>query len=359
MLANIYQAGGYKTGLFISPHLEKENEMWLINNQPISDEKLLGLINLYAVDFLCFGLTAFEMEAFLAFMYFAEEQVDLAIVEVGMGGKVDATNIFIPILSIITNVHLEHTQFLGPTIHDIAISKAGIIKPIVPVLLGAEMLPEPAQTIKEVAKRNGSPVFVGTPPNNIRLTKSNVVFDFDTAFNDINLQKPAEFYAFNAANAISATRILQTQFPLTQAQIRQGLDMNVLAARVEVVSDFPMVIIDGAHNPRAMATLVLTLKKLKILKPTVIFSAFRDKDVASEFALLEEIDAKIILTQFAHSRARHQDEYPLNDYPFIEDPNTAIKETLKKMKKNEVLVITGSLAFAGQISHLWKEGMFL
>ncbi|MGI6713977.1 MAG: bifunctional folylpolyglutamate synthase/dihydrofolate synthase [Bacilli bacterium] len=358
MLANIYQLAGYKTGLFTSPYLSDENEMWQINNKFISDQELLSFINRYAVDFLRFDLTAFEMETFIAFIYFAESKVDIAIIEVGMGGKTDATNVFIPILSIITNVSLEHSSFLGPTLKDIATAKAGIIKPIVPVLLGGEMLPELIPTIKEVAKKNGSPVFIGTMPHNIRYTKENAVFDFDECFNDIKMQNPAQIYVFNAVNAISACRILQSRFPLRNEHMRQGIEMTTLPARMEIVHYSPLVFIDGAHNPQAMEILVETLKELGIFAPTIIFSAFRDKDVAAEFDLLKEIDANIILTHFDHPRTRDKDEYPHNNFPYIENPITAIKQSLKAVEKNEVIVITGSLGFAGYISFLWKEGVF-
>ena len=195
MLANIYAVQGYRVGMFSSPFLFYENEMWQINGQSISDADLLTLINRYAVSFMQFGITAFEMEAFLAFIYFAEQKVDLAIIEVGMGGRLDATNVFTPMLSIITNVTLEHTQFLGRTLKEIALAKAGIIKSDIPVLVGQDILAEPLSIIKSVAEKQQSAFFQADAPCNIQLDYNFISFDFDESLAALKIKKPAYYYA--------------------------------------------------------------------------------------------------------------------------------------------------------------------
>ncbi|HKM11655.1 MAG TPA: cyanophycin synthetase [Bacilli bacterium] len=358
MLANIYAVQGYRVGMFSSPFLFYENEMWQINGQSISDADLLTLINRYAVSFMQFGITAFEMEAFLAFIYFAEQKVDLAIIEVGMGGRLDATNVFTPMLSIITNVTLEHTQFLGRTLKEIALAKAGIIKSDIPVLVGQDILAEPLSIIKSVAEKQQSAFFQADAPCNIQLDYNFISFDFDESLAALKIKKPAYYYALDAMIAITGLKILEEKFPVSDESIRTGLLLDALPARMEIVHESPRIIIDGAHNPGAMKVLVENLQLLKIKSPIIIFSAYHDKDVEQEFAMLKEVDARITLTFFDHSRSRRQEEYPPNNYPFIISPITAIKKVMATARIHDTIIITGSLGFAGYISFLWKEGVF-
>ena len=358
IMANIYATQGYRVGMFSSPFLFYENEMWQINGQSISDDDLLTLINRYAVSFMQFGITAFEMEAFLAFIYFAEQKVDIAIIEVGMGGRTDATNVFNPILSIITNVTLEHTQFLGHTLKEIALAKSGIIKPDIPVLVGQDMLLEPLTIIKSVAEKQQSAFFQADAPSNIQLEQNAIFFDFDTSLTALKISKPAFYYALDAMIAITGLKIIDQLFPVSDDNIRQGLSLEALPARMEIVHEAPRVIIDGAHNPGAMKLLVENIQLLKIKSPKIIFSAYRDKDVEQEFAMLKKVNAHITLTFFDHPRTRRQEDYPANDFPYIISPITAIKKVLSTARPQDTIIITGSLGFAGYISFLWKEGVF-
>ena len=141
MLASIFQEAGYRTGLYTSPHLRDFRERIRINGEMIPEEKVTGFIETYRDEFQRIGLSFFEMTVGMAFQYFADEQVDIAIVEVGMGGRLDSTNLITPELSIITNIGLDHVQFLGDTLEKIAGEKAGIIKEGIPVVIG-ETQPE-------------------------------------------------------------------------------------------------------------------------------------------------------------------------------------------------------------------------
>ncbi|MCX5775331.1 MAG: Mur ligase family protein, partial [Firmicutes bacterium] len=176
-IENIYVSAGYKVGLFTSPYLSKANEMMVINDQMISDEALLGYMNHYVERFEAYTLTTFEMQTIIVLTYFTEMKVDIAIIEVGMGGEVDATNIFIPKLSILTNVALEHTRYLGNTIEKITLSKAGIVKPGIPVLLG-RLSDVAFSTLKGVADQRHSPILQTLEPQNV-VVHEGLTFDYD------------------------------------------------------------------------------------------------------------------------------------------------------------------------------------
>ena len=162
-LANIYRAHGLKVGLFTSPYLDEVNEMININGQNISTEDLESAIKENQKLFDKYGLSAFEIQTYIAFSYFKKNNVDLAIIECGMGGEIDATNIFEPILSIITSISLEHTAFLGRSLCEIAYQKAGVIKEEIPVVTGI-LNDEALKTIVEVAKEKNSKVIVSVEP---------------------------------------------------------------------------------------------------------------------------------------------------------------------------------------------------
>lgn len=344
-LKAIYEHAGYKVGTYISPFFDNVNEMIAIGEQHISDDDLLRLFNSQYANFVKFGLTSFEIQTYLAFTYLSEQKPDLAIIEVGMGGYLDATNIFNNILAIITSVSLEHTNYLGKSISEIAKSKSGIIKERQPVLVG-ELEESALYAIRETAKENHSPVIIVEEYHNEIIT-DHITFDY-RPYHGLTLNTQARYQLKNASLAIEATKILAASFPVGEEDVKQGLSVAPMACRYERVDDH--IIIDGAHNPEAMENLVTTLLASETKPIHVLFAVFRDKNHSQMLTTLGKDMASITLTTFPHKRARTEEEFflYLAEYPFYEDYRLALKE-LREKHPEDIILITGSLAFAALV----------
>ncbi len=345
----IFQAAGYKTALFSKPFLYEEREMMLFNGEAISETAFARIIEELLPDIRECGLSAFEALVAIAYTYFNEKKPDLAIVEAGMGGKLDATNLpnEKPLLSIITSVSLEHTRFLGNDLASVAFHKAGIIKNGVPVLLG-NLPPEAKKVIEmEAAKRN-SPA--KTPPNPQNVIYSNPYVRFDLApYNGLLIPSPALYLATDASMAIAAAMLLRLRFPFSELDIRKGLLEGVLPCRLEVDPPF---LYDGAHNPEAASVL---LESLKAAFPSrdvrVVFASFSDKDVNKELRIYEKGLGRTVLTGFPHRRAMREEDYRARgiNLPYVPDFRAAISR-LSSTHPDALVLFTGSLAFASYVS---------
>ena len=351
-LYNIYLEAGYKVGLFNSPYLNDVTEMIKINGRNITDEEYLEIFNDYLKKFEKYGLSAFEIETFIAFTYFKKMGVDISIIEVGMGGYIDATNVITPILSIITSVSLEHTSYLGRSVSEIAENKAGIIKDEVPALVGK--LEDSAMfAIREHCKEYESPLHIVDDYHHERIENDEVIFDYLPYLN-LKLHTRSLYQCKNASIAIEATSIVKDIIPVTEENIREGLYSAPLECRFEFVKD--NLILDGAHNPEAMLSLTDTLDKT-ITKPIhVLFAVFRDKNVDSMLNILSKSVHDVTLTTFDHKRARTEEEFflYLGDYNFKADYKTALKEMMEEYK-DDIILVTGSLAFVGVIRKYLNE----
>lgn len=342
-IKSIYMAAGYRVGTYISPFFESINEMIAVGDDHISDTDLLRLFNAQEVNFVKYKLTSFEIQTYLAFAYLNEQKPDLAVIEVGMGGYLDATNIFTNILAIITSVSLEHTNYLGKSVSEIAKSKAGIIKERKPVLVG-QLDDSALYAIRETAKENRSTLYIVDDYHHDHLEEG-VVFDY-LPYHALHLNTKAKYQIKNACLAIEATKILSTTFNVSEGDIRHGLAIAPLAGRYERIND--NIIIDGAHNPEAIENLITTILESESKPVHVLFAAFRDKNHSAMLTLLSKDMASIALTIFDHKRARSKDEYflYLDEYPFYDDYRLGIKELQEKYPE-DIILITGSLAFAG------------
>ena len=353
MIQNIYQYSGRRVGLFTSPAFDRFSEMIYIDDDEIDDRYVISFMNKYVEQFDKFGLTTFEVQTFLAFSYFADSNVQLSVIEVGMGGLLDATNIFTPVLSIITNVGLEHTNYLGPTIVDVAKHKSGIIKPRVPVLIG-KLEPQALRVVEEVAKRNEAPLFKVQEVFNAK-SGINQYFSYGH-YENIELTMNGSYQIANAALAVEATEILKKRWPIKEKDLRTGLYKTFMPGRLEVVSSDPTIIIDGAHNPHGVQALVRSLGSFENKIIFVIFASFKDKDVVPMFKQLETVSKHILVTSFSHPRARHLPDYPKLTFAYIDDFKEALVRTYKKAPKRSVILLTGSLAFAGAVRAFIQAG---
>jgi len=353
MIQNIFQYSGRHVGLFTSPSFDRFQEMIYIDDDEIDDNFVIMTMNQYQERFEKYHLTTFEMQTYLAFAYFSYRKVDLSVIEVGMGGLLDATNIFIPILSIITNVGLEHTAYLGSTIQDIARHKAGIIKPKVPVLIG-RLDPQALKVVEAEAKAKEAPLYV---VKDTREAKNGVnqYFTYEQ-YTNVELTMNGNYQITNAAVAIEAAELLKRRFPFKEKDLRTGLYKTFMPGRLEIVSSQPTVIIDGAHNPHGVQALVRSFSPFATKQLFIIFASFKDKDVMPMFAELEKLTKFITVTSFGHPRARHQNDYQNLKYQYIDDFKAAIKFIYNKAPRSSVILITGSLAFAGAVRFFIQSG---
>ncbi len=263
-----------------------------------------------------------------------------------MGGETDATNVFTPILSIITSVSLEHTSFLGKSISEITLNKAGIIKDDVPVLIGH--LPEEAvDVISQESKEHNSKVYSVSEPHQPMSTKEGYHFSYGTHY-DLTIKSSALYSVMDACVALDAIDILKGQFPVSEDNIHEGLASVTMECRMDILESDPLTIIDGAHNPEAFEKLSKSLLKWRFVKEIhVLLASFKDKNIIQMLTIIGSISSSITLTTFDHPRARKEEDYFLfsEDYEFIENPIEAYHK-LKEQHPEDIILITGSLAFA-------------
>ena len=352
---NIYIASGRKVGLFLSPCYESLLDMIRVNNEYIPVEYVESIYKEYRKYFDKFDLSSFEIITFIAFNYFISQKVDIAVIECGMGGEVDATNIFKPILSIITNITSEHTNFLGVSISEIALHKAGIIKNEVPVLIG-EIEGDALTVLVNKVKETKSKIVKVDHYHSLQLTEDGYQFVY-RPWGEVKIKSKALPSVVDASIALEAVNLLKEDFPLENEAVVKGLNQVTLESRFNIINGNPTIVIDGAHNPDAIEKL---RKDVELVFPGkvvhIVFASFRDKNITSmlpEIGLLGELN----LTTFNHPRAREESDYflYLEDYKFNSDYKTLIK-SLKETYPEDLILVTGSLAFANLVNKEIRNG---
>ena len=351
---------GYTIASFTSPFLEQINEQLRINDENISDEDFIATFQelspvIQEMDQAGNGPTQFEILTAMAFCYFHHRAVELVLLEAGLGGRLDSTNVIVPLVSIITSISLEHTNILGNTLAEIASEKAGIIKAGVPIISGV-IEDEPAQVIKQTAQSlevQYVQLSKDITVSDISHTDSTQSFTFtmgNTILENLELQMFGHHQVNNAALAVAAVTLLKNVFPISKTSIREGLYKAKWKGRFEKISDNPTIIIDGAHNEAGIRVL---LETLCIQYPNrnyrFVFSALRDKNYSKMLKLIDEVAAEIIITEFIHERATSAEvlfEQSHHEKKRMEkDWRRVIEAVLQNMKEEDVIVITGSLYF--------------
>lgn len=356
-IAGMYSACAYRVGLFTSPFFNEPNEMISINGKNITDDEFMDIYNRYKKEISKFDLSAFEVQTLVALTYFQEQKCDLAVIECGMGGLIDATNVFNPILSIITSVSLEHTDYLGYSISEIAAHKAGIIKEEAPVLLGN--LPEEAITviIKRAKECKSKMFYLGHYVNKV-FSFEGFTFDYGE-IKDLHIKSLADYSVNDACLALEALYTLKESYPFDVTKVKEGLASVFIPCRLEILKENPRVIIDGAHNPEAVEILCKdTLYNVARGKAIhIVFACFRDKNLGNMLSSLGAISDDLTVTTFDHPRARKEEEYFLflGDYKYEENALELIKNKINEYP-DDVILITGSLAFAALVRNWFKQG---
>ncbi len=342
MIAAVLTAAGYNVGLYTSPHLVKFNERIRINGRMISDSDIVRYTKKLKPQIQKLKATFFEATTAMAFNYFADEKVDIAVIETGLGGRLDSTNVILPLVSVITSIGKDHTEQLGNTLGSIAREKAGIIKSNIPVVIGA-INGSAKKVIAQTAKEKKSLLIES---KKLKLPS------------DIHIQLKGEHQITNAKAAIAAINVVSKYFLIDKKAIREGLEntsqLTGLRARFEFIQRTPNILLDVAHNPGAIQTLVSELKKLTYKKFVIVFAVMKDKDFRSILKQFKRFKCTIITTQPKVERALPSEqlyaickEMKLNSLhaPTVRD---ALNIGKKITGKNDLLVVTGSHFLVGE-----------
>ncbi|MBN1201197.1 MAG: bifunctional folylpolyglutamate synthase/dihydrofolate synthase [Anaerolineae bacterium] len=316
MCASAFQAAGLRTGLYSSPHLQDFRERFRINNRLIAPDDLTALINeMRPVIEAVPDITWFEVTTALAFLYFARQQVEVAVIEVGLGGRLDATNVVTPVVSVITSLSYDHTHLLGDSLASIAREKGGIIKPGVPVVT-APQSPEALDVLAGIAAEHHAPLtlighdWLYTPQQCTWDCQQFTAGPVDQPMQPFRVALPGEHQALNATVALAALdHVRKAGIPVDTQAVQTGFMAVDWPGRLEVVDHTPPLVLDAAHNGASARRLRAALTELFTQRPlALIFGASADKDVSGMFDALLPLTDYLIAAQAVHPRALSPDE---------------------------------------------------
>ncbi len=384
MVARIAEAAGYRVGLFTSPHVDAFEERFTINGLTATAEQMISLTDRLRPVVEEFdlrspgeGVTFFEIATAMGWMFFQENAVDLAVIEVGLGGRLDSTNVCNPLVTAITSISRDHTRLLGETLGLIAGEKAGIIKADVPVVT-AVTGSEPTDVIVERARQKDAPLFRlnqefrienSGPQVNGGSVPACYQFDFVTGqfvLRDVKLAMSGEHQTRNAAIAIQIAALLRERgFTLTGDQIRTGLARTLCPLRVEVVDQAPLTIVDGAHNAASIVALCETLGSVPAQRRIAIFSTSRDKEVPVLLKTLDRFFDELWLTQYSNNpRTVTLSELETlapqvltKPWRILQNPATALSEAAATTTAEDLVCVTGSFFLAAEAKALLANGL--
>ncbi|SFC83591.1 bifunctional folylpolyglutamate synthase/dihydrofolate synthase [Algibacter pectinivorans] len=342
MLASVLQESGYKVGLYTSPHLKDFRERIKINGEEVSEEFVVDFIKQNKGFFEVNSLSFFEMTVGMAFQYFSQEHVDIAVIEVGLGGRLDSTNIITPEVSVITNIGLDHTQFLGNTLEAIAFEKGGIIKKHVPVVIG-ETQQETEQVFKDLAQKN----------------QSKIVFADQVEVEVLPSDLIGIYQAKNIKTVIQTVNELKSiGYGITNKYLKEGLLRVVsntgLLGRWQILSTSPKVVCDTGHNKEGLTYVMNQLKNEVFNTLHIVFGVVNDKDLSSIVDLLPKnsryyfCKPNISRGLSAEVLKQRMAEYGL-DGDAYGSVNEAYKFALKAAKKEDFIFIGGSTFVVAEI----------
>ncbi len=361
LLHNILQQAGYRTALYTSPHLESFTERIRIGQEQIAQAEVVALGDEIWQRTVAANvpLTFFEFITVMAFIYFARKRADVAVIEVGLGGRLDATNVVTPLVSIITTISKDHEAYLGPDELSIAREKGGIVKSRIPVVCGKVSDPV-ARVLKDIARMRESPAyFLGTSFS--FLLKNERLFDYigmKQNLPDLTVALRGRHQLANASLALAALELVSEHFPVAETSIRQGLETVRWPGRMEVVAEKPLVILDGAHNPegvRALADALVELRRGRKIR--FLFATMADKEWQLMLGVLASLADEMIFTRVAMERSADPDllakSIPVQiSKRVIHDSKTALAALLDSAQPDDIVVVAGSLYLLGEVRPL-------
>lgn len=352
-IAAILQAAGYKVGLYTSPHLIDFRERIRVNGVPASKEFVVEFVRKEREFFEPLGPSFFELTTAIAFSYFAQEAVDVAIIEVGLGGRLDCTNIISPDLSVITNISLDHVQFLGNTLGSIAAEKAGIIKPGVPVVVG-ETTPETREIFQQKALEEQAPI-IFAEDNNLVVNATPVSSGYryeTTIFGTIDGELGGDYQVKNTNTILnSVIQLIGAGYNISEESILKGFSSvcgsTGLMGRWQTLATQPKTVCDAGHNIGGIRYIVNQLKREKYTTLRIVFGMVNDKEIDEVLAIMPK-EAKYYFTQASIRRALPAEEmknkaaaYGLkgNSYPSIKN---ALQVAQSEASPDDFIFIGGS-----------------
>lgn len=358
----------YTVGVFTSPSFTGIGGHFFINDVQASNEIVIDLMNkilpiIKELDDLHDAPTSFEIITVMAFVYFSN-RVDIALIETGMGGRYDTTNCFVPEVSVITNISLDHLHFLGDTLADIAWHKAGIIKEHTPTVLGRMEDKESIDVFKKESTIKHAPLYrLGKDFHYIRGPHNQLVwFQNDKEKQSLTLHMEGKHQAENAAVAYMVLQLLERKgMDLSKSQVNKGIENAVLPGRFEIIHQNPPIILDSAHNIAGIHAFIHTLDDVyQNYRKIVLFAGFKDKQLSDMLQKLQYHVDEIIVTTFEHPRAANLEMF---ENILLEIPTSTTshwKTTVhsfmqKKSTENTIFCVTGSLHFITEVRSFIKN----
>ena len=377
MLDSILRAAGLRTGLYTSPHLERINERIRLDGEEISDADFTAgftrvqeqIEALLASGALAAHPTYFECLTAMAFDSFAQQQIDFAVFEVGMGGRLDATNIVQPAISIVTRVDFDHENFLGHSMKEIAAEKAGILKERTAAVFAGQ-IQEVREVLLERAKELGCAVTeveevfcVEKESVEFGCVRASVVEKATGKQFEVAPRLMGRFQLWNALNALAAARILQDRnYRISDGAIEQGIALTEWPGRIERIQTRPDVYLDGAHNPGAARELAKFIgENFGGRRIYLIFGAMRDKAVDEVGGLLFPLAAEVIFTEprtpraISAGRLAEMAGHLVAKFSVVAEVEAAVETALAKARPEDAIFVTGSLYLVGQVRGWWRR----
>ena len=369
ILASVLQEAGYKVGLYTSPHLKDFRERIRINGNCVKKEFVIDFIKQHKDFITKQKCSFFEMTVFMAFEYFKEEKIDIAVIETGMGGRLDSTNLIRPEISIITNISKDHMQFLGNTIEKIAIEKAGIIKENTPVIIG-ESNKEYNAVFKKIANNKNANIYFANEQLNIPFVlktlknrlKFNIYKKDKILFKDIELDLLGEYQQKNSITAIYTILQLQKKIKISTENIYKGFKSVIknteLLGRWQITGNNPLIVCDTGHNEEGIKYVVKQINNTAFKQVHIIWGMVNDKSIKKILQLLP-IKANYYFTKAQIPRAMDEKELLKqaqqiklkgNSYNTVKE---AIKKALQKADKNDIIFIGGSTFIVAEALSYW------
>ena len=358
-LSNLLQKAGQKTGLFVSPYIYEFNERIQLNGKNISNNDLIKTANEIEMaiekkkkDDPDFSLVTFEYEVALAFQFFAQENCDYAVIEVGIGGEHDKTNVIIPEVSVITTIGLDHEKIIGPTLKDIAKEKSGIIKSNRPVVLG-NVPQDVLEILLNKAQSENSKSFLLGRDFQIKIMPD--VIEYQDSKNIYNFALRPLVEAYDIGIAVQAIQLLQLD--LDRKKIEEAINETRIPGRYDVIQTSPEIIVDGAHNLQAMENLLNLVRKKKKGQIYVLLGMMKDKDLGPVTKLFK--DEKVTLTRIDYPRAARLEDFPKEaqkEFEYKENFEEAYTSLKNKLQADDMLLVTGSFYLVGAVLNYCKRG---
>lgn len=365
MLAAIFQKCGYKTGLYTSPHLKDFRERIKVNGEMITENFVTEFVEATKSFSEEINPSFFELTFVMAVEYFVQCNVDIAIIETGLGGRLDSTNVITPEVSIITNIGYDHTDILGDTLEKIAFEKAGIIKEKVPVIIGETKF-ETKRVFLDKAEEKNAPVFFAQEKYKVvsanYLNEKLLLEVNDVGKNSVSgylLDLPGLYQAKNFLTVLTATDILKENFSLTDTNIKQAVDhvkkLTGLHGRWEIISRHPLIILDVAHNVDGIQQLVNQIQISSYNNLHIIFGMVKDKEIEKVLALLPK-QASYYFTRAQIPRAlpenellERADKFHLKGNAYSE-VNEALEAARNNASADDLIIVCGSVFVVGEVN---------